>query len=199
MGRPRLHDEKTERELLAAAEALLAAEGVEGLSVRRLAEAAGTSSRAIYSVFGGRDGLVRALFREGFVALDARLATLPETDDLAADLVAAGVEGFRGWALARPQLFRLLFEARPPPIAPGPAESDPGVRAFGRLVAKVGRCTAAGLMPRGREREIALSVHALCEGLTGLELRGRFPLSPAHDPEAAWRQSLSALVRGYRA
>ena len=69
MGRPRLHDETTERELLAAAEGLLTAEGVAGLSVRRLAEAAGTSARAIYSVFGDRSGLVQALFQEAFVAL----------------------------------------------------------------------------------------------------------------------------------
>jgi len=198
MGRPRLHDDRTERELLSAAEALLAAEGVEGLTVRRLAEAAGTSARAIYSVFGGKDGLVLALFREAFLALAADLDALPETDDPLADLVAAGAVGFRGWALARPHLFRLVFEARPPPQDPAGPDADAAVQAFTRLVAKVARCSAAGLLPTSSTRQAALAFHALCEGMASLELRGRFPLSPTHDPAAAWRDALAALVRGYR-
>jgi AcrR family transcriptional regulator len=197
MGRPRVHDERTERELLAAAESLLAAGGVADLSVRRLAEAAGTSARAIYSVFGGKEGLVQALFREAFIALAADIDALPETDDPLADVVAAGVVGFRGWAMRRPHLFRAIFDARPPPI-PSDRPSEPGVQAFARLTAKIARASAAGLLVPGRDREIALAFHALCEGMTSLELRGRFPLSPAHDPADAWRSALTALVRGYR-
>src|SRR4030095_5589623 len=101
MGRPRLHDERTERELLAAAEVLLAEGGAEALSVRRLAEAARTTPRAIYSIFGGMDGLLGALFREAFHALAAALDALVLTDDPMADLVAAGAVGFRGWARGR--------------------------------------------------------------------------------------------------
>jgi AcrR family transcriptional regulator len=198
MGRPRVHDERTERELLVAAEALLAAGGVAELSVRRLAETAGTSARAIYSVFGGKEGLVQALFREAFLALAADIDALPETDDPLADVVAAGVVGFRGWAMRRPQLFQLVFDARPPPLPGDQPPMQPGVQAFARLTAKVARASAAGLLTPGREREIALSFHALCEGMTSLELRGRFPLSPAHDPSQAWRDALTALLRGYR-
>jgi AcrR family transcriptional regulator len=199
MGRPRVHNARTERELLAAAEALLAAGGVAELSVRRVAEAAGTSARAIYSVFGDMDGLVRALFGEAFLALAADLDALPETDDPLADVVAAGVVGFRGWAMRRPHLFRMLFDARPPPLLTDRPVIEPGVQAFARLTGKIARASAAGLLTPGRDREIALSFHALCEGMTSLELRGRFPLSPAHDPAEAWREALTALVRGYRA
>jgi AcrR family transcriptional regulator len=181
---------------LAAAEALLATAGVDGLSARRLAEAAGTSVRAIYSVFGGMDGLVRALFREAFQALSADLDALPETSDPVADLVAAGAVGFRGWALARPQLFRLVFEAAPLDLTA--ADSDTGRQAFERLVAKAARCSAAGLLPRGGEAQVALAFHALCEGMASLEFRGRFPLTPAHDPAQAWSAALNALVKGYR-
>lgn len=195
MGRPRLHDDRTERELLSAAEGLLAAEGVEGLSVRRLAEAAGTSGRAIYSVFGGKAGLLRALFREAFHALSADLDALPRTDDPAADLIAAGALGFRGWALARPALFRLVFEAGPPVVEP---DDDAGAQAFDRLVRRVARCVQAGLLPAGHDPKIALAFHALCEGMASLELRARFPLTTHDDPATAWREALTALVRGYR-
>jgi AcrR family transcriptional regulator len=195
MARPRIHDDRTERELLAAAEALLAAEGVEALSARRLAESAGTSVRAIYSVFGGMEGVVRALFRQAFEALSADLDALPQTDDAVDDLVTAGAVGFRGWALARPHLFRLAFSVSPPEVAP--SDSALGVQAFERLVARVRRCVESGRLPAGREAEIALSFHALCEGMATLELRGRFPM-PGGDAAQAWRGALGALVAGYR-
>ena len=198
MGRPRLHDKSTERDLIRAAERLLATEGAEGLSVRRLAQAAGTSARAIYSVFGSMEGLLGALFREAFLALISDLDAQPPTDDPIADLIALGDQGFRVWALKRPALYGLVFGGRP--LEPGvpDADADAGVQAFGRLIARVRRCSAAGLFPEGDEPAIAMSFHALCEGMASLELRGRFPVDPVADPADAWRQALAALVNGYR-
>lgn len=195
MGRPRLHDESTERELLAAAEVLLAEGGAESLSVRRLADAAGTTPRAIYSVFGGKDGLVRALFREAFHALTARLDALAPTDDPMADLVDAGVSGFRAWALERPDLFRLAFEDRLSQVRPD--DTDAGVEAFGRLRRRIARCVEAGLLPASCEAELGLAYHAMCEGLASLEARRRFPPFAELDPELMWRSALGAVVRGY--
>jgi AcrR family transcriptional regulator len=196
MGRPRLHNEATERGLLAAAEGLLAVDGVAGLTVRRLAEAAGTSARAIYSVFGDRPGLVRALFHEAFVALREDIKALPLTDDPMADLVAAGTQGFRRWAHARPALFRMVFEATPRAGALPPTEQA-GVEAFGLMTQRVHRCVLAGLLPPGSEPRVALAFHALCEGMASLELRGRFPLRPDDDAAEAWRINLTALVKGF--
>lgn len=197
MGRPRLHDDRTERELLAAAERLLAENGIEGLSVRRLAEAAGSTTRAVYTVFGSKDGVLRALYRAAFEALSADLDALAPSDDPIADLVAAGVKGFRGWERAHPDLFGLAF-ARAAAVPLSRADSDAGVQAFGRLLARVARCVEAGLLPPGRDLEVGLSFHALCEGLAALERRGRFPLLKGQDPEEMWRSALGALVDGYR-
>lgn len=195
MGRPRLHDDRTERELLTAAEALLAEDGAEALSVRRVAEAAGTTARAIYSVFGSKEGLLQALYREAFIALTADLDALPTTADAIDDLIAAGAIGFRGWARARPELFQLAFSQ----IAPfGRGEAEAGVEAFQRLLDRIRRCIDAGLLPEGRELEVGFSYHALCEGLAGFEARGRFPLLAGRDPGEIWRSALSALVEGYR-
>ena len=196
MGRPRLHDEHTRRGLLAAAETLLSAGGAEALSVRRLAEAAGTTPRAIYSLFGSKEGVLRALFRESFRALSATLDALPLTDDPQGDLVAAGALGFRSWARAHPQLFRLTFEEVVTPVEP--ADTQVGVEAFGRLVARVRRCTDAGLIAAGTETEVALAFHAMCEGLASLESRGRFPPLEGRDSLALWTSALGAVVNGFR-
>lgn len=196
MGRPRLHDDKTERDLLAAAEGLLAEGGAEALSVRRVAEAAGTTPRAIYSLFGGMDGLLQALFREAFHALSADLDALPVTDDPEADLLTAGAQGFRNWAKTHPDLFRLAFMDRTTPVRP--VDSAAGLEAFGRLLARIRRCIDAGLFPPGSETEIGLAFNALCEGLASLEGRDRLLAQVGRDPAAIWEAGLRALVRGFR-
>ena len=69
MGRPREHDERTRAALREAAERLVAAGGPGALSVRAVAEEAGTTTRAVYSVFGSKEGLVvDALARDAFAA-----------------------------------------------------------------------------------------------------------------------------------
>jgi hypothetical protein len=114
-----------------------------------------------------------------------------------ADLVAAGTQGFRRWAHARPALYRLVFEATPRAGAPLPTQPA-GFEAFGLLMQRVHRCVVAGVLPPGSEEPVALAFHALCEGMASLELRGRFPLRPDQDSAEAWRINLTALVKGFR-
>ena len=63
--------------LLDAAGALLHAEGPQALTTRRLADAVGTSTQAIYTLFGGKEGIVRAMYREGFDRLEQCLNDVP--------------------------------------------------------------------------------------------------------------------------
>src|SRR5437660_2330707 len=96
MGRPKEHDEQTRERLRAAAEELVAEGGPDALSVRAVADAAGTTTRAVYSVFGSKEGLVAALAQTAFELLHDNIDKLPTTDDPAADLVAIGTEVVRG-------------------------------------------------------------------------------------------------------
>ena len=52
MGRPKEHDARTAAALLEAAESVVQSDGVDALSVRRVADEVGTSTRAVYSLFG---------------------------------------------------------------------------------------------------------------------------------------------------
>src|SRR5215213_11815837 len=104
MGRPREHDERTATALLDAAERLVTEAGLEALSVRRVADAVGTTTRAVYSLYGSKDHLVVALGVRAFDLLRAAIDSLPSTDDAADDLVAAGAVVFRGFALQHPAL-----------------------------------------------------------------------------------------------
>lgn len=72
----------TREQILAAAERLYAERGLDGVSLREITEAAGQrNNAAIHYHFGGRDGLVVALFEHRFAQLEARRsAMLAELD-----------------------------------------------------------------------------------------------------------------------
>ena len=56
--------------------------GLDDLSMRRLAQEADVSVRTIYNLFGDKDGLLRALVRESFDAMDAAVGGLDADDPI---------------------------------------------------------------------------------------------------------------------
>src|SRR5689334_22873090 len=106
MGRPREHDDRTARALLDAAERIVERDGVAGLSLRGVARDAGTTTRAVYSLFGSKDGLIGALGARAFELLHEGLDELPATPDPRRDLVEAALM-FRRFALDHPVLFSI--------------------------------------------------------------------------------------------
>ncbi len=189
-----MHDDVTARLLLAAAEQLVADDGVAGLSVRRVAAAAGTSARAVYSLFGSKDGLVAALGAHAFDLLGERVAALGLTDDPAADLVVAGVVGFRPFVLEHPPLFELAVQRVNVPIEVSAQFRGAAARALVQVLLRLERLEAEGLLGGRDVREAAAQFHGLCEGLAGLELRGVLAPDVA---EHVWRDGLGALVTGF--
>src|SRR5262249_35163110 len=130
VGRPREHNEVTRSALRAAAEQIVAEEGYGALSVRAVADHAGTTTRAVYSVFGSKDGLVDALAQTAFEFLSTTIEQMPETDDPAADLVAVGVQAFRPLAIDHPALYRIAFQRVVPHLRAGSELTAARERAF---------------------------------------------------------------------
>ena len=93
--------------MLHAAVRLLDDEGPDALQTRRVASAAGTSTMAVYTHFGGMRGLIAEVAQEGLRQFDAAL-TVPQTDDAVADLFAVGA-AYRRYAIERPHMYRLMF------------------------------------------------------------------------------------------
>ena len=194
MGRPRRHGAETAEALLDAAERVVDAEGLEALTVRRVADEVGATTRAVYSVFGSKDALVTALGERAFGVLRAGVAAVPVTDDPAADLVHAGVEVFRRFAVDHPSLFRVGIQRLLVPQELVDLLRSTAHEALGELQARVARLDEAGLLGGRTVQEAALEFHALCEGLAAVELRS---LMPRGDEERIWRNALGALVTGF--
>jgi AcrR family transcriptional regulator len=197
MGRPKEHDAATAGALLDAAEEIIQAGGVAALTVRGVADRIGTTTRAVYSLFGSRDGLLVALGVRAFEMLGVGVRAVPETDDPAADLVEAGVSVFRPFVVEHPALFRIGFRGsvRPELYAQFEAASR---HALAGLAAKVDRLGQAGQLGGRRVDEAVFAFDALCEGLAELELRSRLSLRE-EEREPRWRDALTALVAGWQA
>jgi AcrR family transcriptional regulator len=201
VGRPREHDHRTRAALLEAAERLVAEGGPAAVSVRAVADAAGTSTRAVYSLFGSKEGLVvDALARDAFAVLYREIDTLVETDDAAGDLVDVGVVAFRRLVVEHPALYRIAFQRVVPGLDGGPELVAARQRTWEQLLAKVERLEAAGLLGDKPVPEAAVEFIAMLEGLANAELRGAvLRLLPEGDEERAWRNALTTLVRGFAA
>jgi AcrR family transcriptional regulator len=201
VGRPKEHDEHTRAALRAAAERLVAEGGLAAFSVRAAANQAGTTTRAVYSLFGSKDGLlVDALAQGAFDYLTKGIDALTETGDPVADLVAVGVPVFRGLVREHPALYRIAFQRIVPGFRAGPEVTAARQQAWGRLTAKIQRLQQAGLLDHRPVAEAAVEFNAMLEGLANAELRGRtLSLLPEGDEEQAWRNALTTVIRGFSA
>ena len=199
MGRPREHDEDTRLALLEAAERIVADGGPAALSVRAVADAAGTTTRAVYSLFGSKDGLlVQALARDAFEFLYTEYEKFHETDDPASDLVESALVVFRRLVRDHPTLYRIAFQRIVPGLEAGPELVATRQRAWEQLVARVERLRPAGQLGEKPAPEAAVEFIAMMDGLGSAELRGAvLRLLPEGSEEQAWRNALTSLVRGW--
>lgn len=82
----------------------------EPITLRSLVAGTGVSTMAVYTYFGGMDGMWKALRQEGFTRLAARFATVTSSTDPVRDLTAL-VAAYLGNALDHPDLYRVMFDA----------------------------------------------------------------------------------------
>jgi AcrR family transcriptional regulator len=138
-------------ELLHAAVAILNEDGPDALQTRKIAGAAGTSTMAVYTHFGGMSGLIAAVADEGLRQFDVAL-TMPPTSDPVADLVATGI-AYRRYAIERPHMYRLMLGSTSAHGINAPAhdlltltvaEINDHYPSFAHVVRGVHRCMLAG-------------------------------------------------------
>jgi AcrR family transcriptional regulator len=196
MGRPRRHDQLTAAALLDAAERIVTDEGPDALTVRRVADAVGATTRSVYSTYGSKEALLAALGIRAFDMLGGVVRDLPVTDDPVADLVRAATDGFRGFALGHPGLFQLGIQQTWLPPEVSCTIIPAAVRALTSLRERLARLQRSGRLGTRTVDEAAVAFHALCEGLAAVELRG---FLPADQAEQVWADAFAALLRGWQA
>lgn len=195
MPRPKVHDEALRLRLLEAAVRTLSEDGPDALSLRKLAAQVGTSTTAVYSLFGGKPGLLEAVFDEAFARFGQRLAAVVLTDDPLGDLRALG-DAYRASALAEPHFYQVMFGSSGAAITPGPESRERAEATFRPLVDGVRRAMAAGALRPDDPVTVASAMWAAAHGLVSLELRALLPMG-ATPPEEVYRRSLTAMGLGW--
>jgi len=114
VGRSEIQAEQRRR-LVAVTLQRLDERGVEALRARELSAEVGASTQALYTLFGGMPGLIEAAVGEGFVGLAGHVDAVPESDDPVADHLVRGW-AYTDWALAHPQLYRVMFGVTDPAL-----------------------------------------------------------------------------------
>lgn len=200
MGRPREHDESTRAALLGIARRMLLEQGAEGLGLRGIASQCDTSTRAVYSVFGSKENLVRALYRDGFAALLAQCRDCPRTADPRADLFAVATV-YREFARTQTTLWRLMCERLIAEFEPTCEDRAEALAALLQIAERLADCLRAGLLgdhsPEefdGRLDDLTRQFWAVLHGLAALEIRGF--LGEPDDATRRWTSTLSALFAG---
>jgi AcrR family transcriptional regulator len=155
--------------LVAAAAKLLAEGGPDGVSVRRVAAEIGASTMAVYTHFGGKPELLRAVSVEGFRHLAARLAEVEPTDDPVAD-IAALARGYRRSALDDPHLFAAMFGRNVDAVLGSDEERLEALATFITLVDAVQRAIDAGRFDPTPADLLALELWCAIHGLCCIEL-----------------------------
>lgn len=179
----RTADNDLRSRLIDTAIGMLEESGPEALQARRLTAEAGTSTQAVYTLFGGMPGLFREVVREGFARFDRSVAEVPESDDPVTDCFAQGL-AYRDWALRHPQLYRLMLGLSATgnrvhgewdmTVAGTPFSIREGQEAFGRLVRSLERARQAHRIAPDDTVAAAGQIWSATHGYVLLEIAGYF-------------------------
>src|SRR6266446_7429367 len=158
--------ESLREKILATAREMFASEGVEAVSMRKIADRIEYSATAIYQYFPDKDALLREICERDFAALaEAGLRVAREPDPLVRlrKLGRAYVE----FALAHPSSYRLMF------MTPKPSEPNlerrgvPERDAYALLRSVVQECIEQGRLEK-KSWDAELVAQTLWAGVHGL-------------------------------
>jgi AcrR family transcriptional regulator len=194
MPRPKQRTPELRDRVLAVAIDLLATDGAAALTARAVATGAGTSTPAVYELFGDKGGLVRAVFFEGFKRLYLRLAALPESDDARADLVALAA-AYRAFVVDNPVLAEVMLSRPFTDFSPGPKEAGASGSVRTVIVERVQRAIDAGAIA-GDPIDVAHAMVALVQGLAAAENARRLGTTP-ESVDRRWAVAVGALLDGF--
>jgi AcrR family transcriptional regulator len=190
--------------LLDAASEMLMRGGPDAISLRKLAAKVGASTMAVYTAFGGKEGLISALFDEAFNRLGEAQGAVPHSSEPLVWLEGLG-RAYRRFAIENPSYYALMISVTMPVSEDvrheHPDYSTPPARAISRhpayqnLLDAVQACIADGSLRADLHPSmVADAFWATVHGLCSLELAGFY--RRAEDADAAFAFTTFAVLKG---
>jgi len=178
---PRGQGEKLREDLLAAASAIVTADGsAKGLSLSSVARAVGIAPTSVYLHFPDIEELLRALVDRGFAELSRRRAAAMSGLTDPAAMVLARWRAYASFVIDNPGVYRLMFGPELPPTMAFDAPESPGRQAFLSSVETITFAQQAGAVGAADDPfRLTSLVWAAVHGLVSLRVdRPNFPWPP---------------------
>lgn len=173
--------------ILNAARDLFLKEGVEAVSLRKIAEAIEYTAPALYTHFRDKNEILKALCRQDFGALSAALLRAAKIADPAQRILRIGHAYIR-FAVENPHQYRfMMMTAHPPEVEPDAEDladkDDPERNGYAALRQGVADAIAQGLM-RPDIKDAELGAQVLWAGVHGI---ASLEIAMGQDPWIDWR------------
>ena len=174
MPRKNYHHGDLKNALIKAGVEILSNEGIEGLSLRKVAQRAGVSHSAPYSHFPDKQSLIAAISTEGFnqlyAELDAAVSAYPKSPK---KQLQQGALAYTQFALNNTDTFKIMFSGVLEKEKEYPAFVDISHKTFQRVVDVVRVCQEAGILRSAPAEMMAIAVWGQVHGIVSLALEGQ--------------------------
>ena len=160
--------------LIKAGVEILSKEGIEGLSLRKVAQRAGVSHNAPYSHFHDKQSLIAAISTEGFKQLYQELDTTISTytNDPKRQLQEAAW-AYVQFAMSNTDTFKIMFSGVLEKEKEYPAFVEISRNTFNRVLDIVRACQDAGFLRGAPPEMMAVTVWGQIHGIISLLLEGQ--------------------------
>lgn len=191
----------TSKRIAVAARRLLDKEGVEAVTMRRVAAAVGITAMAVYRHYADRKGLLNALADEGFEELAKRLVAVRSSGSISGRLeerLTRVLDVNLTFGFENPRLFELMFLTPREGARQYPKDFAAGKSPTANLWAQlIEEGMASGYFRKDDVWAIVFETGALMQGLMMLYLGGRVGMSATRF-RAFCHQSMRRYMHGIR-
>ncbi len=190
---------EVQEKILAAARELFVAEGVEAVSMRKIASAIDYTAAGLYTHFKDKDDLVRSLCRHDFGAFGQTMGRLGKIDDPIERIRRMGLAYIR-FAVEHPSHYRLMFMT-PHPVGPSTDDAchtgDPDHDGYAALRHAVKQGVEQGRFEADDPELLSQTLWAGVHGVASLEIvKGDEPWMRWRSVEKRAHFMVEALLRG---
>lgn len=206
-GRPprrRLSPEERRRQIVAAAKALFSGEGIEHVSMRKIAKEVGITQAAIYQHFENKEAILFVIIEDFFSDLLEALSRAIESEAQPLERLRRAMRAYIDYGLSHPEAYRLVFMTpmsglvragmAVPRTEEAKARPSKGSLAFGVLDRAVREAVNRGMTRHGDTDLLAEAIWAGGHGIVSLMItHNEFPWT---DPEGLIDLEIDLLFRG---
>ncbi|MEO0367944.1 MAG: TetR/AcrR family transcriptional regulator [Pseudomonadota bacterium] len=185
--------------ILDAASELFLAGGVSRMSARAIAQKAGVSTIGIYSHFNGKQGILDALYIEGFEMVSANMQ-IEDSNASAEERLITASRRYLAMGENNEAHYQLIFGESDTGYEPSEEAKEVRDRSFNELISAAGSLLAHGASTT-EQRQIGIEIWALLHGFVSLKhmaINTNSATASPWDWQAAAIEAVRRLVKTYR-